>query len=199
MRGAEITPWTQDRLQLRIWGQFPAGWAGALSVGLSRRELTIVRGFARRVVQGHWVGELQLRAMPGAPPLAGVDFVELALAEPGPGVRAPIAIHDYYIDRSPDRGGMLFLEVRGEDRVGFLGSLLEGLSALSLAPEEMRIETQADVAFDRFQLRGAAGQLPSEETRLALSRWLDGRLCPAIPRDPAALAAQSSASTSALP
>lgn len=176
VRGAEITPWTQDLLHLRIWGRFPVGWAGALSIGLSQKRLTIVRGFARRVVHGHWVGELQLRSLPGAPPVEDTDFVELALVEPERAARAPIHVYSYYIDRSPDRGGMLFLEVRGEDRVGFLGSLLEGLSALSLTPEELRIETEGRIAFDRFQLRCSGGQLPSEETRLALSRWLDGSM-----------------------
>jgi hypothetical protein len=174
MRGAEVTPWARDLFHLRIWGRFPAGWVGALSLGLSQRRLTIVRGFARKMVQGHWIAELQLRPMPGAPEVGTVDFIELALGDPEPGRRAPLALHSHYIDRSPDRGGMLFLEVRGEDCVGFLGSLLEGLAAVSLSPEEMRIETQGDIAFDRFQLRGMSGQLPSEEMRLALGRWLEG-------------------------
>jgi UTP:GlnB (protein PII) uridylyltransferase len=73
---------------------------------------------------------------------------------------------------------MLFLEVRGEDRVGFLGSLLEGLTAVSLSVEEMRIETQGGIAFDTFQLRGLAGLMPSEVTRLTLSRWLESVTVP---------------------
>ena len=178
MRGAELTPWMRELLHLRLWGRFPAGWAGALSLGLSERRIAIVRGFARRVLQGHWIAELELRPLAGAADPRGTDFVELALAAPDPGPRAPLALHSHFVDRSPDHGGMLFLEVRGEDRVGFLGSLLEGLAAVSLSAEEMRIETQGEIAFDRFQLRGVTGQLPSEATRLALSQWLDGVTVP---------------------
>jgi hypothetical protein len=178
MRGAELTPWTRDLLHLRLWGRFPSGWAGGLSLGLSERKLTIVRGFARKVVQGHWIAELELRPLPGAPDPGGIDFVELALSAPDPGPRAPLRLHSSFVDRSPDRGGMLFLEVRGEDRVGFLGSLLEGLTAVSLSVEEMRIETQGGIAFDTFQLRGLAGLMPSEVTRLTLSRWLESVTVP---------------------
>jgi hypothetical protein len=178
IRGADLSPWTRELFHLRLWGRFPAGWAGALSLGLSDRRITIVRGFARKLVQGHWIAEFELQPTADAPDLRGLDFVELALAAPEPGPRAPLSLHSHFVDRSPDRGGMLFLEVRGEDRVGFLGSLLEGLAAASLSAEEMRIETQGGVAFDRLHLRGLTGQLPSEATRLLLCRWLDSVTTP---------------------
>jgi UTP:GlnB (protein PII) uridylyltransferase len=73
---------------------------------------------------------------------------------------------------------MLFLEVRGEDCVGFLGSLLEGLADAALSAEEMRVETQGNIAFDQFQLRGHSGQMPSAAMHSALSRWLESITLP---------------------
>ena len=39
----------------------------------------------------------------------------------------PITLDSYYVDGSPESGPYVFVEVRGPDRVGFLGSLLERL------------------------------------------------------------------------
>lgn len=127
-RDAEVVPWTKDLHLLRIWGRFPPGWAGLLSLGLSHAQLAIVRGYARKVPQGHWLGEFQIRPLPGGPDPKQVDYVELALTGPANAEREPIVLQSYFVDRAPDHGGALFLEVRGEDRMGFLGSLLDGLA-----------------------------------------------------------------------
>jgi hypothetical protein len=193
-RDAEVVPWTKDLHLLRIWGRFPPGWAGLLSLGLSHAQLAIVRGYARKVPQGHWLAEFQIRPLPGAPDPKQVDYVELALTGPTHAEREPIVLESYFVDRAPDHGGALFLEVRGEDRMGFLGSLLDGLAGASLFPEEMRIETRGNVAFDRFQLRGLGGRLPSEDARRALDGLLEGlmprpRVAPVRPAPIAARAA----------
>ena len=46
----------------------------------------------------------------------------------------PVELTHFALDGSPDQGAALFLEVRGTDRIGFLGSLLRSLSELELSP-----------------------------------------------------------------
>ena len=68
------------------------------------------------------------------------------------------------MDGSPESGPYVFLEVRGPDRVGFLGSLLERLRDIGLFPEQMSVETWAGQARDTFYLRSARpGARPRSE------------------------------------
>ena len=59
------------------------------------------------------------------------------------------------------------------DRLGFLGSLLRTLAQLDLIPKEMTIGTRDGEAFDRFLVKTAGGQLPSDLTRQVLAATLD--------------------------
>ena len=68
---------------------------------------------------------------------------------------------------------MLYLEVRGPDRLGFLGSLLRALARLALSPREMMISTRDGEAFDRFFLQTVAGQVPPDQARNALAATLE--------------------------
>ncbi len=185
-RGDEETAGTRraasDRLQtelreagglqvLRLEGRLPPGWAGALSLGLSRRGIAVVRGFGRKTPRGHWVAEIQMRAGSlGRDPRA-VDYGALALSGSRDVGRVAIRLEGFRVERQTP-GGPLLLEVAGEDRVGFLGSLLDSLAGLSLFPEEMEIDTLASLAHDRFQLRATGGRSPSDEAQRALGRLL---------------------------
>jgi hypothetical protein len=161
---------------LRLEGAFPDGWCGRLSLGLSQARLSIVRGFARRVDGGGWVSEFHLVAQDGLADPRAVDALALATAATPPGPPAPITLDSYYIDASPESGPYVFLEVRGPDRVGFLGSLLERLARLGLFPEQMSVETWAGQARDTFYLRAARprARLRSDEA----ARELEGLLEP---------------------
>jgi UTP:GlnB (protein PII) uridylyltransferase len=63
--------------------------------------------------------------------------------------------------------------VRGPDRLGFLGSLLRTLAQLDLVPKEMTIGTRDGQAFDRFLVKTAGGQVPSDRTRQVLAETLE--------------------------
>jgi len=171
--GAELRPWARGMSVVRLWGRFPPGWAGALSLGLAHEGVGIVRGFARQVGIGRWVAELQVQPAAAATELSRLDFLGLAQAPHGREI-VPLRLRSWYVDSSPETGGALYLEVRGEDRLGFLGSLLARLAALSLFPAEMMIETQDGLALDRFALRGVGGRLPSDDARQALVAMLAG-------------------------
>jgi hypothetical protein len=161
---------------LRLEGAFPDGWCGSLSRGLSQARLSIVRGFARRVDGGGWVSEFHLLAQDGLADPRAVDALALVTAAAPAGPPAPITLDSYYIDASPESGPYVFLEVRGRDRVGFLGSLLERLARVDLLPEQMSVETWAGQVRDTFYLRAtrAGARLRSEEAARALEGMLEG-------------------------
>jgi len=77
------------------------------------------------------------------------------------------------VDGSPERGGFLYLEVRGPDRVGFLVSLLRTVSEQGLVPREMWVATRFGEACDRFLLNSSDGRSPTDEERQALEAALD--------------------------
>ena len=85
----------------------------------------------------------------------------------------PVALTQFALDGSPDLGSVLYLEVRGRDRLGFLGSLLRTLARLALSPREMMISTREGEALDRFFLQTVGGQVPPDEARRALARTLE--------------------------
>jgi hypothetical protein len=122
------------------------------------------------VNRGGWSAYFDLHRLKGAPALDAIDYCALAAQDDPQATRAAIDLERFTL--IPMLGGGLQLEVRGRDCVGFLGSLLDRLAALSLFPEEMQIETIGHVAEDRFQLRGAGGRAVSEETRRALEGLL---------------------------
>jgi hypothetical protein len=164
---------------VRLWGPLSPLWTGSFTVGLSRLGFDIRRGFARQDRSGPWVAEFLITPMAGAPEAATIDYLGLAadldpMSEAEPDAHAStVELNHYALDGSPDQGSTLYLEVRGPDRVGFLGSLLRSLAQLSLFPKEMTIETHAGQVFDRFSLQAVGGRVPSDAARQALARSLD--------------------------
>jgi hypothetical protein len=135
----------------------------------------VVRGFARRIDGGGWVSEFHLLAQDGLSDPRHVDTLAIASAPAAPGPPVPITLDSYYVDGSPESGAYIFLEVRGPDGVGFLGSLLERLCAIGLFPEQMSVETWGGQARDTFYLRsGRSGaRLRSEDAARDLAALLE--------------------------
>ena len=170
-----ILPRGGGTYSLRVEGTFPDGWCGRLSLGLSQARISVMRGFARRIDGGGWVAEFHLIAQDGLADPRTVDLLALANAPAAMGPPVPITLDSYYVDGSPESGPYVFLEVRGPDRVGFLGSLLERLRDVRLFPEQMSVETWAGQARDTFYLRPArpGARLRSEETARELAVMLE--------------------------
>jgi hypothetical protein len=162
---------TARATRLRLSGCLPTGWAGSLATGVAQAELSILRGFAERLAEGRWVADFEL-APTTSPVVDSLDFLALATTRPADASPSAIGLDRFYIDGSPDSGGSLFLEVRGQDRVGFLAGLLERLAFVSLFPEEMTIETRGRQVVDTFLLRGPAGQSPADSAQRALAEVL---------------------------
>jgi hypothetical protein len=142
--------------------------------------VTIRRGYACYVSGGRCTAFFDIHPLAGGPALQSIDFIALATERGEATAPAPIRLEKY--DLGPTIGGALQLAVRGQDCVGFLGSLLDHLAGLSLFPDELHVETYANVAEDRLRLRAQDGLAPSEDLRSALDRMLAGWLVPAVPR-----------------
>jgi hypothetical protein len=178
-RGFEVRRLGGGRHQLELWGRLGAHWAEPLCRGLARAGLSISRGFALRREHADpasgWRGRFEIvREEPSTDPVL-LDYLEL-LARGRARSRAPIELSDYTLLESGAHGGSLFLELRGPDRLGFLGGVLERLAFLSLAPVEMRIETRGGGVHDQFWLRTREGGVPRPRARKLLAEVLDGRL-----------------------
>jgi len=171
--GTSVISWAGGLQAVKLSGELPPGWCGNLAVALSHRKISIVRGFARRVVDHRWIAELHVLPSEPRAGLSEAEYLSLAWSPPAPEPPAEIALDSYYVDSSPESGQYLFLEVHGYDRVGFLASLLGRLAALALRPEQISLETWDGRALDAFHLKDAAGGPPKPETARALSQALD--------------------------
>lgn len=158
--------------RVSLEGSFPAGWAGSLSLGLAKANIGILSGVARKVGPRSWSTSLLVRPQAASADPRRVDYLGLARRRQPLGSAAPIDLESFAV--VPDeRTGALLLEVRGADRVGFLGSLLDRLAGLALFPEDMTIETEGGLALDRFALKALGGQTPSAEAHQALVTLLE--------------------------
>jgi hypothetical protein len=158
---------------VRLWGALGPFWADAFSLGLSDAGISILRGFARQDGSGRWIADFVLAPDVSSPAPSSLDFLALAARPPAARDGGLPRLSHYALDGGPDVGPSLYLEVRGPDRLGFLGGLLHALAGLELSPREMLISTRDGQAFDRFFLKTLSGRLPSEEVRRALEARLD--------------------------
>jgi len=171
--GFAVTHLTQAHWSVRIWGTLGPFWADAFSLGLSDLGISILRGFARQDGAGRWIADFVLSPGAASPAPSSLDFLFLASRPPAVRDGGPIVLSHYALDGGPDVGPSLYLEVRGPDRLGFLGSLLNALAGLDLSPREMMISTRDGQAFDRFFLKTTSGAVPSQEVRRQLEARLD--------------------------
>ena len=174
--GFAVTHLTQAHWSVRIWGTLGPFWADAFSLGLADAGISILRGFARQDGAGRWIADFVLSPGTASPAPSSLDFLFLASRPPAVRDGGPIVLSAYALDGGPDVGPSLYLEVRGPDRLGFLGSLLRALARLELSPREMLITTRDGEAFDRFYLKTLTGGIPSDDVR----RALEDRLAAAV-------------------
>jgi hypothetical protein len=161
---------------VRLWGRLEPSWAGNLSLGLALSGFNILGGFARRNRADRWVAEFIIAPGDSAPPPASVDFLAMSRVAHPEAHPGPVELTHFALDGSPDQGAALFLEVRGPDRIGFLGSLLRSLSELELSPQEMTLITRHDEISDRFLLRSLRSEVPTDAVRRTLGRMLTGMM-----------------------
>lgn len=63
-------------------------------------------------------------------------------------------MQDIQVGVSDAYGGSLYLQVRGQDRVGLLGQLLSRIDATGLEPVELHVETRGSRIDNSFWFHG---------------------------------------------
>lgn len=152
-----LTPLGGARHELKLWGKLPPRWLANLTSGLSSRGLNVERGYANKISPTVWQGTFELASSGPFP--ASLEFSAMA-QEAQAGTEASIRLDSFSVR---PQGEALYVEVCGEDTVGFLMTLLKLFSFYSLYPAEVSIDTPAGRVHDRFWLKGLAGATPSAE------------------------------------
>ncbi len=176
--GYHVAEQSATLFSVRLWGRLDAEWAGNLSLGLGRSGFNIQAGFARRNRTDRWVAEFLVSPTEEAPPPNLVDFLALSRVAHPEAHPGPVELTSFALDGSPDQGAAFFLEVRGPDRIGFLGSFLRTLSEAGVAPTQIALGTRDNEVSDRFLLRPNRPDVAREDLRRSLERLLAGMLRP---------------------
>lgn len=159
----ERIPSKYNGYQLAITGFLAPGWTGRLTAGLAQQRIGIVRGEAERTSASNWRSSFELKAAPFAKDPAGIDYAALAALEVGGDRKTNrIELLDFTLEPPSRHNGSLYIEVKGVDRLGFLGDLLDYFSMRCLFPVKMTIETVGEAAVDCFWLKGVGGAVPSD-------------------------------------
>ena len=161
-----------NRYVLTMRGKLEPGWVGRLCTCLGRQEINIVRGNAAKVSSSEWSSLFDLDFPKTVHDPAAMDFIALMREERTCHMGASLVLYDFVLEQTEKYGGSLYVEVTGQDRVGFLSSILNTFSLFSLFPTEMVVETKHDKVFDRFWLKAMAGMPPSEAAAAALGDTL---------------------------
>lgn len=148
------------------------GWAGRLTANLAQQRIGIISGQAEKVTMSAWHASFELKAAPFAKDPLSLDYVALASTESSNDHSAAIALLDFQMEPCDRHEGSLYLELKGMDRLGFLGDLLDYFSMRCLFPVKMTIETVGETALDRFWLKGVGGSRPSESIAEAVQENL---------------------------
>ena len=160
--------------QLGISGFLAPGWTGRLAAGLAQHRVGIVRGEAEKVTASNWRSDFELKSAPFAKDPLSIDYLHLAGTElPYDRNVGRIALLDFLLEPCIRHEGSLYIQVKGVDRLGFLGDLLDYFSMRCLFPVKMTIDTVADTAMDRFWLRGIGGSIPSDSITASIRENLE--------------------------
>jgi hypothetical protein len=165
-------PLAGGKSELKLWGKFPPRWLANLTSGLAAQGITIHKGYANKLSPTIWQGTFELSRL-DSHQLGQLDYV--ALAEQGEKSVAAAAIQLEHVVVKPGDEA-LFVEIKGDDSVGFLMTLLKTFAFCSLYPAEVSIDTPHGQVHDRFWLKGLGGSAPSttlaEGLRLELGKLL---------------------------
>ena len=166
-------PLAGGKFELKLWGKFPPRWLANLTSGLAAKGITIHKGYANKLSPTVWQGTFELSRLDAHQRSGQLDYV--ALAQQGEKSVATAAIQLEQVVVKSDAEA-LFVEIKGDDSVGFLMTLLKTFAFCSLYPAEVSIDTPHGRVHDRFWLKGLGGSAPSaalgEGLRLELNKLL---------------------------
>lgn len=161
-----------EQWRLDLAGPLAPGWAGNLAAGLSRNGISVERGHARGSAEGLWSARLEVRTSPAAADLRALDLAALLREDAGAAFGVALALDHFGLESALEHGGSLRVEIRAEDRIGFLAALLRRFAFFSLFPIELRLDTRHDRVVDEFFLRAGGDRAPSRAVADALGHAL---------------------------
>jgi hypothetical protein len=154
--------------RLELAGEFDhPHWLAFLCAGLSAQRFSVVSGRGRRDGRT-WTADFEVV---GDGPLLS-DPVELAGRRPVTRDPAAPVLTSYALSRRAD--GLLRVELRAPDELGFLGRLLSRVSVLTLLPVELDIATVGGSVQDTIVLGGIGSGTLDDEVQGALDGMLRG-------------------------
>ena len=173
--GFEIRRETSGHFALKIWGRFQPDWIAGFSSGLSQNRISIISGTVKKVKTG-WQGEFEVMATGSATDPNSIDYLALAQNRLDTAPAVTISLDEFVLGDPQKHNGALYLEVKAQDQLGFLGALLNRFAFYVLFPETMIIETLKGRIFDRFWIKGVGGKPPSAAVINTLKQKLVGYL-----------------------
>lgn len=173
--GFELNREPSGHYALKIWGRFQLDWIAGFSSGLSKHRISIIGATAKKVKAG-WLAEFEIMATRSATDPNKIDYLALALARLETDMPVTVSLDEFVLGDPQEHNGALYLEVKAQDQIGFLGALLNRFAFYSLFPESMIIETLKGRIFDRFWIKGVGGQTPSDSAIITLKKKLEGYL-----------------------
>lgn len=166
-------PLAGGKFELKLWGKFPPRWLANLTSGLAAQGITIHKGYANKLSPTIWQGAFELSRLDANQRPGQLDYI--ALAQQGEKSVTATAIQLEHVAIKPGDAA-LFVEIKGDDSVGFLMTLLKTFAFCSLYPAEVSIDTPHGRVHDRFWLKGLGGSAPStalgDGLRLELNKLL---------------------------
>jgi len=172
----EIAPLdAPGRFRLLLSGRLGRAWAAQLCTGLAARQVSVLRGTARRSGDA-WRARFDLERLAPRVDPSRIDYLRLCRSRAARTAVAPLRLERFSVAESLSLFPALDVWIEAPDRLGLLGALLERLAFLSLVLDQMSIETRDGRALDRFRVCTAEGGLPSRATQRVLREALAGRL-----------------------
>jgi hypothetical protein len=161
----EITPNDRVTSTFKLSGNLKPGWLGPLSSYMSQEKINIVKGTACKCSAICWDGLFEIEK--GFRPIEiGIDFNPIKAFNEFSGRHAgelSSKISNMSIKRSTRHGGSVYVEITGEDCIGFLSSIMGIFSFCSLFPTELEVTTKGHAVFDQFWLKGIGLSIPTDE------------------------------------
>jgi hypothetical protein len=151
----KIMPLLSGKYKIEFYGNLPLGWAGSLAQGLANRRVNILSGYAKRISMSQWIGEIMVES-DAAASLPAIDFKTI-VNERLDMAHQRLVLADFRIRECFKANGSVYVEVDGQDQLGFLAGVLKKFMSCCLFPWEFSIKTEDGYISDSFHLMGTSG------------------------------------------
>jgi hypothetical protein len=151
----QIIPLSSGKHKIEFYGNLPLGWAGSLAQGLSDRRINILSGYAKRISMSQWIGEIMVES-DAAARVPAIDFKTI-INEKLDMTHQRLVLADFRIKECFKANGSAYVEVEGQDQLGFLSGVLKKFISCCLFPWEFSIKTENGYISDSFHLMGTSG------------------------------------------